>query len=73
MGTLLDDLFTIVISHSFLLKARNFSVNICREIQNTFYVQELFPKIMPFFRQLEKYRDQTGHRLQCGACALHAG
>jgi len=38
------------VSHSVLLRKRQVSGKSCRKYQNKFYVQEFFPKIVPFMR-----------------------
>jgi hypothetical protein len=48
MDTLHGDLCAL--SHSILFRIRNVSDKSYRENQNTFYVQHVFPKIVPFMR-----------------------
>jgi len=43
-----EDLRTFMISCSVILRMRNVSSETCKENQNTFDVQNLFPKIVPF-------------------------
>jgi hypothetical protein len=56
-----------------ILQKRNVSDKICRENQNTFYVQKLFWDIVPFVRYVEKYataeqaKDDTIRRMR-SAC-----
>ena len=48
-GTLHEDQHTFfIVSRSVLLRMRNVSEEICKENQNTFYLQQIFPQnIMP--------------------------
>ena len=42
-GTLHEDQYTFfIVSHSFPFRMRNVSFKICREIQNTFFIQYIF-------------------------------
>jgi hypothetical protein len=54
---------------------RNVSDKTCKENQNTHCVlSNYFSKIVPFMRKCGKILySGAGHRLQYGACALHAG
>jgi hypothetical protein len=45
----------MIIFRWILLRMKNVSEKSCRGNQNTFYVQWLFPKIVPYIRQCEKY------------------
>ena len=52
-GTLHDEHYTlIIISHSILLRMRNFSDKICRDNQNTYFTFNnfFFSKIVPFMK-----------------------
>jgi len=48
--TLFEDLGTLMISHSILLRMRNVSEKVRRENQNMFWSHNSFPKIVPFMR-----------------------
>jgi len=66
----------MIIPLPILLIMRNVSDKSCRDNQNThFMVNTLFfPIIVPFMKQCGKVLySRTGHRWQCGACALRAG
>jgi hypothetical protein len=53
---------------------RNISDKCCRENQDKFYIQKLYPDLVPLLDTVEKCvtaRQVTDHKN--GACPLHAG
>ena len=73
-GTLHEDVSTFMtISRWILLRMRNVSNKSYRENQNTHFIfNNVFPKIVPLWDNVEKYCGAIDHRWQYGG-ALHAG
>jgi len=62
-------------SRSFLLRIRNVSDKICREIQNTHFTSNhfFFFKSCRLCDDVEKYTEPDRQQMTNGACAFHAG
>jgi len=66
----------MIITYWILLRKRNVSEKFVDEFQEIFYVQQRSPKIVPVWKNVEKYdtgRLAKGNNVKHGECALHAG